>query len=59
MSSPIEQFAKSTEAILSTRQSESEHVAGVKVKAMTTTKRIRPRSPRPVTNRRDPAERRK
>ena len=46
MNSQIEQFEKSTEAILSTPQSESEHVARqhakarVKVKAMTTTKRM-------------------
>ena len=54
MNTAIEQFEKSTEAILSTPQSESEHVtrhhAKAQVKAMT---RMRPRSPRPVTNRRN------
>ena len=64
----IEQFEKSTEAILSAPQDASERVARhhaearVKVKTMTTTKRMsrmKPRSLRPVTNRRDPVETRR
>ena len=63
MSSPTEQFEKSTEAMLSTPQrrtshrgSESEHVASHRAKRGTT---MRPRSPRPVTDMRNPVETRR